>query len=158
MGEFIPTTPSWPHPNLRPRSEAEAATLVALSPDQVIFVFGSNQRGAHAGGAARTAAQYFGAIEGIPFGLRGRSFAIATIDGNFRTMAPMHIAPSVTLFLRFAAGQPELTFYVTPIGTGIAGLSHDQIAPLFAGAPSNCLLPPVWLPLLSIPVQNGARS
>lgn len=137
--------------HLRPRSDAEAERLLAMAhqPEQLIFVFGSNQGGIHAGGAARDAKELFGAVMGIPFGLRGRSFAIPTLDIDFQQMPLDGIRSSVSLFLRFAAGRPDWLFYVTAIGTGIAGFTHEQIAPLFVNAPSNCLLPPEWAALIS---------
>jgi hypothetical protein len=46
--------------------------ITHLQPNE-IFVFGSNQRGAHAGGAARLAKEKFGAQEGVGEGLTGRS-------------------------------------------------------------------------------------
>lgn len=155
------TTPlDWPHAHLEPREMVEAMRLVLTPPDRVVFVFGSNQQGRHAGGAARHAAEHFGAVEGIPFGLRAQSFGIPTLDADFRQLPLNAIAASVALFLRFAAGRPDWLFYVTAIGTGIAGFTHQQIAPLFVNAPSNCLLPPEWADLIlsSTPAQNGVRS
>jgi len=35
-------------------------------------------------------------------------------------------------------------FEVTRIGCGLSGYSDGQIAPMFADAPSNCLLPEGW--------------
>jgi hypothetical protein len=155
---FLGTPENWPHPEVRPRSAQEVDALMVTSFDRVIFVFGSNQGGVHAGGAARDAKEHFGAVMGIQFGLRGRSFAIPTLDSDYQQLPLDAIKASVTLFLRFATGRPDHLFYVTPIGTGIAGFSHDQIAPLFAGAPSNCLLPPEWTALLSTPEQSRKDS
>ena len=94
-----------------------------------IFVFGSNLAGAHGGGAARIAAEQFGAIMGQGVGLQGQSYAIPTMQGGVNT-----IAPYVDEFIAFAKQHPELTFLVTRIGCGIAGFSPRQIAPLFTGA------------------------
>lgn len=47
----------------------------------LIFVFGSNAWGNHAGGAARHAVEKHGAIEGVPRGLQGDSYAIDTMSG-----------------------------------------------------------------------------
>jgi hypothetical protein len=153
---FIEIPLGWPHPYLHPRSHDEANRLTAVAPEHVIFVFGSNQGGVHAGGAARSAKEHFGAAMGIPFGLRGRSFAIPTLDSDYQQLSIDTIATSVTLFLRFAAGRPDWLFYVTAIGTGIAGFTAELIAPMFAGAPSNCLLPPDWQALLSTPTQKDS--
>ena len=94
-----------------------------------IFVFGSNLGGRHGGGAARIAAQHFGAIMGQGVGLQGQSYAIPTMQGGVET-----IAPYVDRFIKFARIHPELTFYVTRIGCGIAGFSDSEIAPLFRAA------------------------
>ena len=106
--------------------------------DNEIFVFGSNLAGMHAGGAARTAVDKFGAIMGQGVGLQGQSYAIPTMQGGVNT-----IMPYVMEFIRFADCHPELKFLVTRIGCGIAGFTPEQIAPLFAAAVS---LPNVYLP------------
>ena len=103
-----------------------------------IFVFGSNEEGRHAGGAARLAFESFGAVWGQGRGLQGRSYAIPTMSGSLQA-----IAREVDEFIRFADVHPEMTFLVTRIGCGIAGYTDEQIAPLFAGASS---LPNVYLP------------
>ncbi len=94
-----------------------------------IFVFGSNLQGMHGGGAARIAADRFGAIMGQGVGLQGQSYAIPTMQGGVNT-----IMPYVDEFIAFAKQHPELTFLVTRIGCGIAGFTPAQIAPLFTGA------------------------
>jgi hypothetical protein len=94
-----------------------------------IFVFGSNLAGAHGGGAARIAADRFGAIMGQGVGLQGQSYAIPTMQGGVET-----IKPYVDEFIAFAKQHPEMTFLVTKIGCGIAGFTTDEIAPLFAKA------------------------
>ena len=106
--------------------------------DNEIFVFGSNLQGMHAGGAARVAAQKFGAVMGQGVGLQGQSYAIPTMQGGVDT-----IIPYVDEFIRFADSHPELTFLVTRIGCGIAGFTDDEIAPLFVRAVgiSNIHLP-----------------
>lgn len=104
-----------------------------------IFVFGSNLAGLHAGGAARLAADRFGAVIGQGVGLQGQSYAIPTMQGGVNT-----IQPYVDEFLRFADCHPEMTFLVTRIGCGIAGFTPAEIAPLFAGAVNQ---PNIYLPL-----------
>lgn len=102
--------------------------ITELKPNE-IFVFGSNLRGIHAGGAARIALQRFGAIMGQGIGLQGNSYAIPTMQGGVET-----IKPFVDDFISFAISRHDLTFYVTKIGCGIAGFSSNEIAPLFAKA------------------------
>ena len=50
--------------------------------DDEIFVFGSNLRGAHGGGAAWVAYRQFGAIMGQGVGLQGQSYGIPTMQGG----------------------------------------------------------------------------
>lgn len=99
--------------------------ITTLGPNE-IFVFGSNLEGRHGGGAARIAHEKFGAVWGVGVGLQGNSYAIPTMQGGVDT-----VKPYVDEFIRFAKSNPELTFYVTRIGCGIAGFSDDEIAPLF---------------------------
>lgn len=91
-----------------------------------VFVFGSNLGGMHGGGAARTAYENFGAVWGKGVGHFGKTYAIPTMQGGVET-----IKPYVDQFIAYAAEHPELTFYVTRIGCGIAGFRDEEIAPLF---------------------------
>ena len=118
--------------------------ITELRPDEV-FVFGSNLEGMHGGGAARAAFKYFGAVMGCGVGLRGQSYAIPTMQGGVET-----IAPYVDGFIAFAKEHPELFFYVTRIGCGIAGFRDKDIAPLFKNALSleNVALPESFARLL----------
>lgn len=102
-----------------------------------IFVFGSNLAGMHGAGAAYVAFQKFGAVMGCGVGLRGQSYAIPTMQGGVET-----IKPYVDGFIAFAKSRPDLFFYVTRIGCGIAGFRDKDIAPLFkdaAGVENICL-------------------
>jgi len=110
------------------RPEFTPEWITELRADEV-FVFGSNLRGAHGGGAAYAAYRQFGAVLGQGVGLQGQSYAIPTMQGGVET-----IKPYVDEFIAFAKAHPELFFYVTRIGCGIAGFADDEIAPLFADA------------------------
>ena len=92
----------------------------------------------HGGGAARIAYEKFGAVWGQGVGLQGKSYAIPTMQGGVET-----IKPYVDEFIEFSKEHPELTFYVTRIGCGIAGFSDEEMAPLFREAIE---LPNVRLP------------
>ena len=102
--------------------------ITELKTDE-IFVFGSNLAGMHGGGAAYVAFKKFGAVMGCGVGLRGQSYAIPTMQGGVET-----IKPYVDEFITFASAHPEIFFYVTRIGCGIAGFRDKEIAPLFAKA------------------------
>ena len=115
--------------------------------DNEVFVFGSNTAGRHGAGAALTALKHFGAVYGEGEGLQGKSYAIPTKNHRIQTMPLNGIAYYVNRFLEFSKEHPELTFLVTPIGTGLAGLSAADIAPMFKGAPKNVVLPKDFLQL-----------
>lgn len=110
----------------------------------MIFVFGSNLKGAHGGGAALAAVKEHGAIYGQGIGLQGESYAIPTKDQNIETLLLPVIAEHVREFITFARRHKELSFNVTRIGCGLAGYHDRQIAPFFFGAPWNCFLPEGW--------------
>jgi hypothetical protein len=103
-----------------------------------IFVFGSNLKGLHGGGAARLAYERFGAIWGQGVGLQGSCYGIPTMHGGVDA-----IKLYVDEFIEFAQNHTEYTFLVTKIGCGIAGFKEEEIAPLFADAVSvdNIILP-----------------
>ena len=109
-----------------------------------IFVFGSNLAGRHGKGAALHARKHYGAEYGVGVGLTGSAYAIPTKDGKLRTLPLDQIKEYVDAFQVFATQNPNLTFRVTAIGTGLAGYSHAEIAPMFEGSPGNCRLPPEW--------------
>ena len=114
--------------------------ITSLQPNE-IFVFGSNLRGMHGGGAAYIAHRKFGAIMGQGVGLQGQSYAIPTMQGGVET-----IKPYVDDFIEFAKMNKQLTFLVTRIGCGIAGFRDEEIAPLFEAAHEveNIVLPEGW--------------
>ena len=118
--------------------------ITELKPDEV-FVFGSNLAGMHGGGAAYVAFKQFGAVMGCGVGLRGQSYAIPTMQGGVET-----IKPYVDEFVAFASAHPELFFYVTRIGCGIAGFRDKEIAPLFKEAVDleNVCLPETFVKVL----------
>ncbi len=121
-------------------------TIFKDTPDNMVFVFGSNEGGIHGGGAARHAYKTKGARWGFSYGHMGQSFAIPTkgfkrifskdpsphtnaIVGD--TLALPMIRRYVEGFLAYATGHPEIDFQVTCIGCGLAGLKHEDIAPMF---------------------------
>lgn len=91
-----------------------------------VFVFGSNLKGHHRGGAARMAYERFGAEWGVGVGPTGRCYAIPT---NFESVD--RIKPYVDDFIEYVKNHPDNRFLMTRIGCGIAGFTDDEIAPLF---------------------------
>lgn len=109
-----------------------------------IFVFGSNNNGDHAGGAARTAADKFGAVNGVRMGLQGQSYAIPTMSRDMIPLSLDSIEKHISRFLYFARQHPEFEFLLTKIGCGIAGYSETNIEPMFSNAPNNVVKPGGW--------------
>lgn len=122
----------------------------------MIFVFGSNLAGRHGKGAALFARQERGAVYGVGQGRTGNAYAIPTKDANLRVLPLSEIATHVQAFIAYAHRNPTLQFEVTRIGCGLAGYRDEQIAPLFAKAPSNCLMPREWV-TLALPIDAGRQ-
>ena len=111
-----------------------------------VFVFGSNEAGFHGAGAARVAYEKHGARWGKGFGHYGNSFAIPTKNLNIETLELNTIRKYVEAFLQYAAAHKDLTFKVTRIGCGLAGLDDQRMAAFFYNAPKNCLFDEAWKP------------
>lgn len=107
-----------------------------------IFVFGSNIKGWHNGGAALYAKNNFGAHEGQAEGIQGNSYAIPTVGNSFSD-----VATAIRRFTEFAVQHPELKFLVTRIGCGHGIYTDAEIAPLFRDAYSfgNVYIPKSFL-------------
>lgn len=97
--------------------------------NEEIFVFGSNIRGLHDGGAAGYACMHFGAIYGNPSGPQGRCYAIPTVGNRLGEIYRL-----IEAFIDYAIAHPHLTFLVTAIGCGNGGYRPSDIAPMFSRA------------------------
>lgn len=115
-----------------------------LNPD-TIFVFGSNYRGVHGAGAALYAKCYFGAILGQGEGLQGQCYAVPTKDQDIATLTLDDIYSGVLRFLDAARKTPYMKYFITPLGTNLAGYNHSDIAPMFEHIPNNCAVTKSWL-------------
>lgn len=116
------------------RSQRTTPENITELKDMEVFVFGSNQGGKHGKGAAKQALTW-GAVYGVAEGLQGKTYAIPTKDKSIRrTLSIDEIKPYVDRFIDFAQEYPEITFLVTEIGCGLAGLKPKQVAPLFEKA------------------------
>ena len=58
------------------------------------------------------------------------------------------ISLHVDAFIQHAKDHPDITFFVTAVGTGLAGYGHEEIAPLFKGAPAS-QLPDGWAGIIA---------
>lgn len=97
-----------------------------LKPNQ-IFVFGSNLQGHHAGGAAKQAYEDFGAIWGVSVGIQGKSYGIPTMGLTLE-----EIYQYIKQFVDYARLTPDKEYLVTPIGTGIAGFTQEEMGELWS--------------------------
>jgi hypothetical protein len=105
-----------------------------------IFVFGSNLAGRHGRGAALTARVKFGAQYGVGVGPTGRCYAIPTKDARLNVLPLNVIEQYILQFVEYAKQHPELEFLLTPIGTGLAGYTMDQLASILPELPNNVIL------------------
>ena len=123
-------------------------------PDDGIFVLGSNTDGDYCGGAARVALKRFGAVNGQAEGPQGRSYAIPTMEyieiEEDYTNRPLYqkirvshqaLVEACDRFILYTVQHPELRFYVTKIGCGIAGWKVDEVAQAFVVALASFLIP-----------------
>ena len=109
-----------------------------------IFVFGSNTQGRHGKGAALAARLMFGAINGNPEGIQGKSFAIITKDLTknvhpSRTTA--QIINQIDKLYKYATLHPDKEFIVAyKCGdNNLNAYSSRDMAKMFASRyiPSN---------------------
>lgn len=110
-----------------------------------VFVFGSNLSGIHGAGAARAACLQYGAERGVAEGMTGQSYALPTVKKNIAGLLTLdEIKAAVDRFISYADAHPELEFFVTRVGCGLAGHQDADIAPMFHGSPENCNMPDTW--------------
>lgn len=103
--------------------------ITELKPNEV-FVYGANLSGIHGAGAAKQALKW-GAVYGR-FGLVGQTYGLPTKDRDIKTLPLTEIKPYIDTFEGVVRDRQDLTFLLTSIGTGYAGYTVQQIAPLFA--------------------------
>lgn len=116
-----------------------------LEPNEV-FIFGSNENGNHYGGAARVAFDQFGAKWGTAVGRSGQTYAIPTLDRDMEKVEPEMLEIHLEDLAEYVRENPDLKFYLTKIGCGIAGWSVEEVKKIFWRAfgysqPKNLLIP-----------------
>lgn len=119
-------------------------------PENGIFVFGSNTEGRHGKGAALVAKQKFGANYGQARGLQGRSYAIITKDlkKGLKSIPLEAIKFQLYHLIKFIAPKfSDKMFYITKLGSSLAGYKIEEIKNLFQEIndeitiPNNIVLP-----------------
>ena len=98
-----------------------------------VFVFGSNEAGRHGAGAALWAMRNAGAKYGQGEGLQGNSYGIPTKDYNMAVLPLDVVRNYIRRFFVFAKENPELTFYLTPVGTGYSRMPIGTIYDIVIG-------------------------
>lgn len=91
-----------------------------------IFVFGSNTEGRHGAGAAKTAMAW-GAKYGQNSGRQGQTYAIITKDLKTGFIGWDFIKIQLEVLMRYAQVNDDLVFLLTPIGTGLAGQTIEDL-------------------------------
>ena len=109
-----------------------------------VFVFGSNLSGIHGAGAAKVAAEKFGAVRGVGFGFSGLSFAIPTKGFNLEVLSLNEITMYVNAFKSFVEHNQDMKFFITRVGCGLAGYKDSDIAPLFVDITGVCSFASEW--------------
>lgn len=117
--------------------------ITHLEPNE-IFVFGSNLNGFHDGGAAKVAEEKFGAEWGIGEGLVGQSYAFPTLGYQMQRMHIEDLEECRNTLYKTARALPAVTFYLTKVGTGIAGFHETEMGALFMDSPENIIKPKGW--------------
>lgn len=115
---------------------------------ELVFVFGSNEKGAHGKSSAKHASIFHGAVNRQGFGIQGSSFAVPTKSGDLKILSLNEIEFYIKRFISFANMFPQKKFYITRIGCGLSLYKDEQIAPFFADIPNNCILNETWQSLL----------
>jgi hypothetical protein len=116
-----------------------------------IFVFGSNKAGRHGMGAARTAMRW-GAKYGKGEGMMGQTYALPTKDENLNVLSYHEIELYIDKLCKAARLLPGLTFLLTAVGTGLAGLSEARIKQILG----KCSPPPNVIPWYAFQRYNEA--
>jgi hypothetical protein len=132
-------------------------------PKSGVFVFGSNLAGIHGAGAAKAAHNYFGAEWGNPHGMQGNSYAIPTKNATItETLSFDVIRGFIAEFVQYASNHPEVEFFITRVGCGLAGCKDSEIAPMFKEAGcsglKNCSFPRQWQKFLEPSIVNGEQE
>lgn len=146
----------WQTENTSSRLLYTAENTTSLKPNQV-FVYGANKDYKNYGGAAGTAARYFGAggartgPKGGP-GIVGQSYGVITkkapnnAAGSFYSKTPEGkaiVKKEIKKLVKTMKANPDKEFVLTDFGTQMAGFKHSDIVEMFGDAilQPNAVLP-----------------
>lgn len=115
--------------------------ITSLKPNEV-FVFGSNTEGKHGAGAAKTAVDSFGAKYGQAKGLQGQSYGIVTKDlaKGKKSVTLDSIYQQIIGLNNEAKVKNTLKFYVTKLGTDLAGFKIEEIKQIWKNIQENYVI------------------
>lgn len=120
---------------------------------RTILVVGTNNQGIPGAGAALYAHHHKGLKKGHISGMCGDTYAICTKDlrKGKRSVDLCFIEAQVLELRQLAESMlgEEVVFDVTPIGCGLAGFKHAEIAPMFLNCPTNMELPKEFIDVLN---------
>lgn len=135
----------------------EKKLIIKITPNNIIslknnkiFVYGDNLGHIHGAGAALQALK-FGAKHGKGLIIVGNTYGIPTKDKNYKVLKLEVIKYYVDDFIEnIVKTNLDKTFLITKIGTGLAGYSSKDIAPLFKECLylNNCTLPIEFIQIL----------
>jgi len=126
--------------------------LVKNLEENQVFVFGSNPEGRHGAGAARVAADHYGAIMGIGRGHMGQSYGLVTknltpnyteepsgityIKAGERSVSKIQMLVNIIHLYLYARKNPQLEFMIayTP-APNLNGYTPFEMAELFLTVP-----------------------
>jgi hypothetical protein len=125
--------------------------------DNEVFVFGSNLAGIHGGGAAKTALQW-GAQMKKGIGHFGQTYALPTKGKDIKTLSLNEIKVYADQFIQYVKENQDKHFLLTEVGCGLAGLTYEQVAPLFVNilTCSNISIPEAFWDVIK-PVIKGYK-
>lgn len=123
-------------------------SIIKNLPEDTTFVFGSNMAGEHSTGAAKTALEHFGALNGVGRGWSGQSFAIPTMNEHLQQMPLSQIQHYVDDFKIYTKNHPKNKYFITSIGCGVTGYKIEEIAPMFKGISNNVIFPQSFRPFV----------
>jgi len=110
--------------------------MITKLKDNEVFIFGSNLKGEHLGGAARQAYEDFGAKWGVGRGLTGQSYAFPTLDENMNRLSIIKLEAERDRLYECARQNPDKIFLLTKVGRGIAQYG-EEITNIFTNLPEN---------------------